>query len=136
MSLRAAILDVLDREPQETRMLEFARLYVDRGWSVFPLAAGSKVPISRKELGIAPGAPAGVSIASRKSDDIEGWWDQHPDWNIGVACGPSNLVVIDADLYKPGTAQTWAALAEELGPLETFTVKTPRGGCHYRRHRR
>jgi hypothetical protein len=69
--------------------------------------------------------------------------------NIGIACGPSGLVVIDLDVPKPGDAAApdWvlamsgvrdgqdvlAVLAEQAGqplPAQTYTVATPSGGLH------
>ena len=68
-------------------------------------------------------------------------------YNIGVACGPSGLLVIDLDTPKPGEvpppqwaqpgitdgADVLAALCErhrQPFPCETFMVRTGRGGLH------
>ena len=73
-------------------------------------------------------------------------WSQAA-YNIGIATGPSGLVVIDLDMPKPGEdrrrggaapgigdgADVLAVLCEEAGepfPWETFTVRTGRGGLH------
>ncbi len=74
-------------------------------------------------------------------------WATGP-YNIGVACGPSHLVIIDLDTPKPGQpkpadwahatgvndgADVLAALCEPYGqpwPSETFTAATPGGGMH------
>ncbi|MFI6637388.1 bifunctional DNA primase/polymerase [Nonomuraea fuscirosea] len=119
------------------RTLTYALAAAARGWHVFPLTPGDKVP-------------------------LKGWkWKEHhttdPDtirrfWtgaacNIGIATGPSNLVVIDLDTPKndeqppppwnrPGVndgADVLALLCEQAGqplPLETFQVRTRRGGTH------
>ncbi|MGV9309853.1 bifunctional DNA primase/polymerase [Nonomuraea sp. NPDC004354] len=68
-------------------------------------------------------------------------------YNIGIACGPSRLTVIDLDVPRTGgirrrrnglclvfmTALTFSlcsASGQESLPLETFTVRTGRGGTH------
>ena len=73
-------------------------------------------------------------------------WARTP-YNIGLACGPSGLLVIDLDKPKPGEvpppqwalpgitdgADVLAALCERHGqpfPCETFMVRTRRGGLH------
>ncbi len=73
-------------------------------------------------------------------------WARRP-YNIGIACGPSGLLVIDLDMPKPGErppprwalpgvndgADVFALVCEQAGeamPLETFHVRTRRGGFH------
>ncbi len=73
-------------------------------------------------------------------------WARTP-YNVGIACGPSGLLVIDLDKPKPGEvpppqwalpgvtdgADVLAALCERHGqpfPSETFIVRTRRGGLH------
>ena len=73
-------------------------------------------------------------------------WARTP-YNIGLACGPSGLLVIDLDKPKPGEvpppewalpgvtdcADVLAALCERHGqpfPSETFMVRTRRSGWH------
>jgi len=68
-------------------------------------------------------------------------------YGVGVACGPSGLLVLDIDLPKPGAVPPaeWAidgvadgfdvlaVLAERAGqpfPADTYTVHTGRGGTH------
>ncbi|MEW2353066.1 bifunctional DNA primase/polymerase [Spirillospora sp. NPDC029432] len=108
-----------------------------RGWHVFPLAVGSKEP------------PRGVRwtrVATTDPDVIRRMWAHRP-YNVGIACGPSGLVVIDLDVPKPGQippdewampgvnegADVLAVLCERHGqpfPCDTFTVTTRRGGMH------
>jgi hypothetical protein len=66
----------------------------------------------------------------------------HPGVNYGVACGPSDLIVIDLDVAKDprelaegGPTEGWSVLRElaeaQGGELpRTFTVRTPSGGRH------
>ncbi|MEV5495624.1 bifunctional DNA primase/polymerase [Nonomuraea fuscirosea] len=119
-------------------ILRYALAAAARGWHVFPLTPGGKVP------------PRGfTSWAERATTDpntIRAWWERTP-YNIGIACGPSHLVVIDLDTPKPDDtpppewdrpgiadgADVFAALCTDAGqplPLETFQVRTRRGGMH------
>ncbi|MFD5317888.1 bifunctional DNA primase/polymerase [Streptomyces sp. NPDC127098] len=98
-----------------------------RGGHVFPLIPGSKRPaISRWEV-----------RATTDPERIGRCWGHGP-YNIGLATGPSRLVVVDLDVPKPGEdgphgATNLAELCERHGrpfPGDTFTVATPSGGRH------
>lgn len=97
-----------------------------RGWLVFPLVPGGKRPaVAQWER-----------RASTSATRIARCW-QHAPYNIGLATGPSGLVVIDLDVVKPGEAvpdgaSALAVLCAERGTdiPETFTVATPSGGTH------
>lgn len=53
---------------------------------------------------------------------IEKWWEQFPNANIGVITGKvSGITVIDVDTYKGGKADQFP---------KTFTVQTGNGGLH------
>ncbi|MCA1196277.1 bifunctional DNA primase/polymerase, partial [Saccharopolyspora sp. 6V] len=72
---------------------------------------------------------------------IHAWWPDNSRKNIGIACGPSRLLVLDLDDAKGAPAPArWAGardgadvlarLAHEAGepfPAETYTVATPHG---------
>jgi hypothetical protein len=102
-----------------------------RGFAVFPLRPGMKVPAVRRDWeGQATADPDRLRQIVR------------PGANVGVACGPSGLLVLDLDVAKepPGAesdpdeprhgAEALRALAagRELPP--TLTVATPTGGRH------
>ncbi|MEV0388066.1 bifunctional DNA primase/polymerase [Nonomuraea sp. NPDC050643] len=84
--------------------------------------------------------------ATTDTDRIAAFWPRQP-YNIGIACGPSRLVVIDLDQPKPGDRppaglahhhpqngeHVFRLLCAERGqpyPGDTFTVRTRRGGKH------
>ena len=100
-----------------------------RGFALFPLRPGAKVPaVARDWEHVATTSPARLRQLS--SD---------PRANYGVACGPSNLIVVDLDVAKdeaPGSPhdgwQVLRELAAERGEAlpHTFTVSTPSGGRH------
>ena len=140
-------------KPTGTAQLDAALAAAARGWHVFPLRAGTKLPA----LHGYDRCPRTGACAQRHVG-----WEQrattdpariHAAWsagvfNVGIACGPSGLVVIDLDAAKPGdeVPDRWlaepgvhdgqdvlAVLAEQAGqpvPADTYTVATPSGGLH------
>jgi hypothetical protein len=91
---------------------------------VFPLGQRAKVPLGRL-------APNGFLSATVDAGIIRNWWTKAPDANIGIACAPSGLVVIDVD-PRNGGDETFGKLQNELGPVpQTWTVLTPGVGQHY-----
>lgn len=107
-----------------------------RGWHVFPCAVGGKRPALRGNW---------QDLATTSPDQIRDWWNRAP-YNLGIACGPSGLVVIDLDqphdnagddepgvLFPLSGADVLSGLAADRGeryPGGTYTVDTPSGGCH------
>ena len=103
-------------------MIVQALAYAARGWFVFPLKPKSK-GASYLEHGFKGATP--------DADQVTRWWTQWPDANIGIACGPSYLTVLDIDV-KPGVdGRIWLAGQRPLP--ETYQVATGSGtgGCHY-----
>lgn len=105
--------------------LETARQLADKGFHVFPLAAGTKIP-KRGSRGFKDAVNSGV-------ENLD--WDYS---NVGISTGKFNgsgaLVVLDVDCKngKDGN-HTLAKLLEEKGVTlpETYEQKTPSGGHHY-----
>jgi hypothetical protein len=96
---------------------------VARGFALFPLRAGAKVPAVARDWEHL--ATTSLVRLHRLTTD--------PGANYAVACGPSNLVVVDLDVAKdpaPGEPTDGASVLRELAagrPLpRTFTV----GGRH------
>ncbi|GLW44462.1 bifunctional DNA primase/polymerase [Streptomyces thermocarboxydus] len=108
-----------------------------RGWHVFPLIPGAKRPAVRDW----------ETRATTDRERITRCWT-HAPYNVGIATGPSVLVVVDLDTPK-GPDDTppaeWAAhgvtdgadvlalLCERHGqpfPADTYTVRTWSGGTH------
>lgn len=108
-----------------------------RGWHVFPLIPGDKRPAVRDW----------ENRATTDPERITRCWT-HAPYNIGIATGPSRLVVVDLDTPKdtddtppaawaePGVtdgADVFSVLCERHGqpfPTDTHTVRTGRGGLH------
>jgi len=110
---------------EQTRMLNGALAYVQRlQWHVFPLAPGTKKPLTEH----------GLLDATTDARQIARWWKRWPDANIGVNCGRSGLVAIDLDTKRgddgPGN---WHALLDETGtdaPDTTTNLTPSTGGEH------
>jgi len=137
-------------------LLNAARWCAGRDWHVFPLRPGDKRPAFPDHK-----AEECTGTDLRCRGEHQGWeprattdpgrigrgWARTP-YNIGIACGPSGLLVIDLDTPKPGEvpppqwadepgttdgADVLAALCERHGqpfPAQTFMVRTRRGGLH------
>jgi hypothetical protein len=136
-------------------MLDAALDAAGRGWHVFPLRLNSKRPARpdhdlKRCDGTDPRCRGGhTGWEPRATTDpgrIRRAWTVTP-WNVGIACGPSRLVVVDLDMPKPGDtpppewdlpgvctgADVLAVLCERAGqpwPSCTWTVATPSGGTH------
>ena len=82
--------------PPDSTLLKAALRYAARGWAVFPLAPGTKVPLKGSN---------GVKDATKNTDQIRSWWTKNPDANIGCATGAaSGCTVLDLDT-KDGLAE-------------------------------
>lgn len=86
----------------------------ERGIPVLALAPGSKKP--RK-------GSRGVSEATTLKGHVTLWWSQHPDANLGLACGYA-FDVLDIDVAKGGQ---WPG--GQTMPLYGI-ARTPSGGWH------
>lgn len=125
--------------PQPARHAQMASALAAaaRGWHVFPLLPGDKRPAVR----------AWEERATTNTKRIERCWASGP-YNVGIATGPSGLVVLDLDTPK-GEQDTppaeWTATGIATGedvlsavcdqhaqpyPHQTHTVRTGRGGIH------
>ncbi|AZM77212.1 DNA primase [Streptomyces sp. KPB2] len=115
-----------------------------RGWHVFPLRPGTKRPALHGGTacrGTGPCARGHLKWEDRATidpDRIRAAWSRAP-YNVGVATGPSGLVVIDLDVPKdnsngdaPCGAATFAALCERAGHAvpDTYRTRTASGGQH------
>lgn len=76
-------------------------------------------------------APSGINSATRLPHRIEGWFTRRPWANVGIATGPSGLVVLDLDPRNGGQASL-SALTDRHGALPpTLTCLTGGAGWHY-----
>ncbi|MFF7608818.1 bifunctional DNA primase/polymerase [Streptomyces parvulus] len=115
-----------------------------RGWHVFPLRPGTKRPALHGEQrcpGTGPCAGGHRKWEQRATTDpdrIRATWSTAP-FNVGIATGPSGLVVVDLDVPKdkssgdaPCGATTFRALCERAGHTvpATYRTRTASGGQH------
>jgi putative DNA primase/helicase len=118
--------------------LEYALNYARSwDWAVFPLHSVTPDGFctcgnaSCKSEGKHPRTATGCLEASKDPDQINAWWDQWPDANIGIATGQiSNLVVVDVDSGKGANHSD--LIIDSIDQLIFNTPKVKTGqGMHY-----
>lgn len=104
-------------------MLDQAMRYASRGWHVFPLLRGMKVPFKGSR---------GVKDATTNKQKIKQWWTETPEANIAIATGQqSGIFAVDIDPYHGGD-ESLKVLQAENGLLpRTVTARTGGGGRHH-----
>jgi hypothetical protein len=100
--------------PGSTGRLRHALRLAERGYRLHPLVPGDKRPILR----------GWQSQATTDRDQIERWWTDRPELNIGMVV-PSNSIVVDVD-----TKGAFEMFRERCGEPVTVSARTPRGGWH------
>lgn len=107
-------------------MLLDALGYAERGWAVFPLAPGSKLPLIPKARG-----GHGFHDATVDPDVIAKWWKRAPRAGIGIRTGAgSGLLVLDVD--GEAGERSLTELVSNNGALpDTLVARTGRGGRHF-----
>ena len=94
----------------------------DAGFAPFPIAENSKIPLVRWTLDYAT-----------EREQVEDWWSNWPNDNIGINCKESALFVGDLDSADAARryARLWTAMeGEHPNHYGTPIIKTPRG-WHY-----
>ena len=124
-------------KPIDQNSLKAAALaHAKNGFYVIPLIENSKRPLISDWQNRATTNPL----------QIDSWWTEHPNANIGIACEVSNLIVIDLDTSKGALPPSpWKELEVKDGKdvfkeicrnagdsqlFDTYTVETPSGGRH------
>ena len=111
--------------------LDVAIAYARIGLPVFPCDARphAKRPDSPSKRPLLNG---GFKDACCDEDLIREWWRQWPDALVGLACGASNLVVVDCDRHGgPDGVAEFERLAKANGmPNGHVVVTTQSGGAH------
>ena len=140
---------------QQPDTLTTALDYAARGWRVFPLLPGSKRPATpnhraadcnRTDAWCRTGHTGWEQRATNRADRITRAWSSNPAYGVGIACGPSRLVVVDLDTHKPGSEipEPWKTFEITTGEdvldhlagvhggtiTPTWTVRTPSAGIH------
>ncbi|WP_329273826.1 bifunctional DNA primase/polymerase [Streptomyces sp. NBC_01451] len=135
--------------PHSIPLLKAALTAAEQGWHVFPLRPGTKRPALHGEAACPGTGPCAAGHrkweqrATTDPDVIRAAWSRAP-YNVGIAAGPSGLLVVDLDMPKPNGkngkgssdapcgATTFAALCERAGHRvpDTYRVRTASGGSH------
>lgn len=98
--------------------LGYAVQAASRGWHIFPVEPGAKTPHK-----IRPDKPYTIrwsEVATNDVATVTDYWLYSPMANIGIACKPSGLLVVDCDIAKKEYAlrdTNWGYLHDRLGPL-------------------
>lgn len=100
--------------------LERALSYAAKGWPVFPLKPKSKEPATEH----------GFKNASLDEAQIERWWTQSPDCNIGFTPAETDLFVVDIDPRDGGHLQWEWFLDENEQPPDTIEQWSGSNGRH------
>jgi hypothetical protein len=108
------------------RLLRRALQLAEKGWYVFPLRPNDKRPLPR--------FTKWEERATRDQAQIIRWWRSAP-YNIGIATGPSGLLVIDCDTAGGAEHAQWRLVGDVVELTghrlpRTFSVRTPNGGLH------
>ncbi len=100
-----------------SELRDAALYYARQGWAVFPLRPKSKEPL----------VSGAYKAATAELDQVEAWWTQWPDANIGLATGErSGVWVLDID--GPEGEASFAQLEAEHGTLPvTWRASTGKG---------
>lgn len=116
--------------------LKFALRCIKRGWAVIPLqwVNDGKCSCSNPDcqsVAKHPLTSRGVKDATTDENTIRGWWEKHPNANIGVATGAiSGIVVVDVDPRHDGQ-KSLRRIQRKFGALPAGPcVKTGGGGTH------
>lgn len=113
------------KEPDGYDLKAWALYYASLGLKVFPLVPRGKVPIKNTSY----------VCGTDDVNQIEKWWNENPNYNIGLATGKaSGVIVIDLDEDEDKNKHGVESLKEwedENGKLpDTCGAITGRGGYH------
>jgi len=102
--------------------LDAALAYASWGWHVLPVVPNEKIPATAH----------GVHDATTNLEQIKAWWQQNPEFNIGIAAGAiSNIVVFDIDPRNGGDTSWDTWLSEHGAAPDGAYQLTAGGGQHY-----
>ena len=108
--------------------LDTALVLAKCGMKVYPLTAGSKIPVQGSH---------GEHDATNDLDTIKKWFNYNPNFNLAINLQASNLAVVDLDNHENATngVQNYSKYISNHGSsyvdsLKTYTEITPRNGLH------
>lgn len=98
-------------------LLEAAHRYADLGYRVFPCAPGTKQPLTKN----------GVLDATADVAQVEAWWTERPNANIGLSTDGLIAVDVESDDNPWLNANPERRISMTIGPVSM----TPGSGLHY-----
>ena len=112
---------MITKDSKTNPLLQAALRYADAGLKIFPIQEGTKDQPLINRWGVR---------ASSDAEQITAWWARWPDANIGLACMPSGIAVIDSDM--PDGEETLRNLEALEGKSLSLTrmQRTPSSGVH------
>lgn len=120
---RGVVSSVLASMPGDSTPKQAALALAAAGVPVFPVAAVSKRPLTRR----------GFHDASTLLSQVESWWGAHPRANLAVPTGArTGVVVVDIDVHGQVNGYDALSRAHDAGLINGWelTVRTPSGGLH------
>lgn len=100
---------------------QFIEFYSKQGWQAFPCRPSDKTPLVKW-----------ADVATTEINMLNGWLEQWPDMNIGIATGKrSGIFVLDVDAGHGGEESLSALIAEHGELPNTPIALTGGGGKHY-----
>lgn len=133
-------MELVSNKDDVDQQRAMAQFLGSKGFRVFPLFTPVKNELGEiicscgetdcRSIGKHPIITGWQNRATNKDEEIEEFWTQYPEANIGIVTG-DNLVVVDVD-PRNGGFETLESLFEGYGPFpRTVTVSTGGGGKHY-----
>lgn len=104
------------------QLLEQATKYAQLGMKLFPLSPLSKIPLKNTK---------GSKEATTNLSQLEKWWEQTPQANIGIVTDQFLVIDIDVHNEESNGYKSLEVLENTFEPLpDTLRVKTANGGLH------
>lgn len=119
-------------ESETTRLARAAAYYASIGWKILPCHGiiGGRCTCSKahgepKEVGKHPAINEWNNQSSSDVTQVQRWWEENPQYNIGVHCSKSGFFVIDIDPRSggPESFQKFEEIVEGALP-PTIEAKT------------
>ena len=103
---------------------DYAIWYAKNDWYVLPVhgikegrCTCGRNHSDKREIGKHPASPNGQKDATTHVQQIEKWWTDNPDYNIGLYAGPSGFFVIDVDPRNGGDKGLMRLLDRAAGEI-------------------